>query len=129
MLSKEYYSNQNESIIIEDLVGNKKNLEIVVDNIDNSILVSKVKYKKESYSTNNILVIIVFNEEVQEIEGWNLSKDKKQLTKVFSISTNEEIEVKDNAGNIKKIEINVIISENKYVPRIISNTGRRMIFF
>ena len=58
-------------------------------------------------------VTIVSNKELQELEGWSLSLDKKTLTKLYSNNTKENIIIKDVSGNEKNeiIEINNIDKE------------------
>ena len=139
VLTKEYENNQDETITVKDLAGNEIIVNISVNNIDKKAPIASYKYGKTSYINNNITVEINFNEEVQELEGWKLSKDSQKLTKEYSVTTEEQIQVKDIAGNVCELNINVIVNENdntnniisnnRYIPRILTDTARRFIFF
>ena len=139
VLTKEYKNNETETVIVKDLSGNETVVDISVDNIDKKSPVASYKYGKTSYINNNITVEINFNEEVQELEGWKLSKDSKKLTKEYSVTTEEQIQVKDIAGNVCELNINVIVNENdntnniisnnRYIPRILTDTARKFIVF
>ena len=54
-----------------------------------------------------VIAKIKADERMQEVDGWQLSEDKQTLTKTYIANTNEEIKIKDLAGNeiTKKIEI------------------------
>ena len=54
-----------------------------------------------------VRVTITSNEELQEIDEWELSKDKKTLTKTYQENKKETIEIKDTTGNITLVEINI----------------------
>ena len=91
----------------EDKLGNVSkevsqefNLDIIAPKVE-------VSYSTIEETRKNIIVEIKANEEVQEIEGWKLSEDKKTLTKEYSRNTKETITVKDIAGNETKVEINI----------------------
>ena len=51
------------------------------------------------YLNQDVIITITANEEIKEIEGWSLSKDKKVLTKKFTSNIEEDIIVSDLAGN------------------------------
>ena len=61
-----------------------------------------------------MIVTITSNEEIEEVEGWNLSSDKKILTKEYSNNRIESVMVKDLFGNevIANISITNIIGNN-----------------
>ena len=44
---------------------------------------------------------------MQEIEGWELSSDKKTLTKEYNKNTTEMIMIKDLAGNETQVNIEI----------------------
>ena len=69
-----------------------------------------VTYSTKNPTKENVKVMITSNEEIQEVERWTLSADKKILTKEYSANTKETITVRDFAGNEAKasIEINNI---------------------
>ena len=116
VLTKEYDENARETITIRDLAGNETEASIEINNIDKTEPDVQVEYSTKEITRDNVLVTITANEEVQEVEGWKLSEDKKMLTKEYSANTKETITIKDLAGNETKanIEINNI---DKTAPR------------
>ena len=69
-----------------------------------------VKYSNTEITTEPVKVTITADERMQNVEGWTLSEDKKELTREYTGNVNEEIKILDLAGNetIKTIEINNI---------------------
>ena len=114
-LTKIYTENQKEEITIKDLAGNMKNIPIEINNIDKSKPLLTITYNLNELKDNRVLVTIVGNEELQGIEGWTISEDKKTLSKTYTENGSEEIQVKNLIGNTnkKKITINSINSNNE----------------
>ena len=110
VIAKEYDENIGETITIRDLAGNETEASIEINNIDKTGPDVKVEYSTKELARDNVLVTLTSNEEIQEIEGWKLSEDKKVLTKEYSENTTETITVKDLVGNETQatIEINNI---------------------
>ena len=48
---------------------------------------------------NKIIATISSNEELQELEGWIISKDKKSMTKTYDSEPDEKVTIKDLVGN------------------------------
>ena len=117
ILTKEYSDNVKETVLIRDINGNQQQVDIEITNIDKIAPTVNVVYSTKDSIKENVLVTIKTNKEVQEIEGWTLSADKKMLTKEYSENTKETIIVKDLAGNETKadIEINNI---DKVAPKV-----------
>ncbi len=107
ILTKIYTKNEEETVTITDLVGNINTVEVKVSNIDKTPIEANVKYSTTLLTNNDVTVIITLNKKVQEIEGWNLSEDGNQLSKIYTLNSEEEIEIKDLAGNTKKLKINI----------------------
>ncbi len=106
-LTKEYKENGSYSVEVEDLVGNKATQEFNVSGIDLTPP-EIVDIKKElSPNKEKVTVTITANEELQKIDEWNLSEDKKSLTKEFTENGTTTIEIKDIAGNKVTKEITV----------------------
>lgn len=66
-----------------------------------------------SYKTvaNGVQVTLTANEEIKAIEGWTLSADKKQLTRVYTANYSGAITVEDTSGNKSDaVTINVQIT-------------------
>ena len=107
IITKEYTENIEETITIKDLAGNETKQIITIDNIDKTAPEIEVSYSTKEETEVNVTVEIKANEELQSLTGWNLSTDKKKLTREYSRNTKETITVKDIAGNEKKVEINI----------------------
>ena len=58
-------------------------------------------------TNENITVTIKANEEIQAVSGWNLSSDKKELTKTFTANTETTITVTDIAGNTSEAKVSI----------------------
>lgn len=65
--------------------------------IDKTQPIANVEY--EQVGENEVLVTITSNEEMQKVEGFILSSDKKVLTKVYNLTILEDLNLKDKAGN------------------------------
>ena len=109
-LTKTYTQNGNETIIIKDLAGNEASAEIIVNNIDKTAPTVNVTYNTTAPTKENVIVTITSNEEIQAVEEWTLSQNRKTLTKTYTQNGNETIIIKDLAGNetIVNVEVNNI---------------------
>lgn len=117
-LTKEFSENITQNYLIQDLLGNTTTVQIKISNIDKTKPEVKLTYNPSTVTNKNVIATIMANEELQELEGWTLSNDKKKLEKEFSSNTQESVEVKDIAGNKERIEINITNidkEEPKYV--------------
>ena len=96
-------------VYAEDNLGNETITGSEGFNFDNTAANVDVEYNTK-LPAKSVLVTITSNEEIQEVEGWTLSSDKKVLTKEYSVNTKETITVKDLVGNETQatIEINNI---------------------
>ena len=100
-LTKSYKENIKEEIEVSDIIGNK-----VIANIDIGELKLEVKYHNLGTSSIDVVTVsIVANRELKTIEGWELSADKKMLTKSFAENVNKYITVEDITGNVSYIEV------------------------
>lgn len=66
-----------------------------------------ILYSEEKITEENVIVTITADEEIQEVEGWQLKEDKKTLVKEYEKNTEEEIIVKDLSGNETKEKISI----------------------
>ena len=84
-----------------------------VDWIDNEGPDVKIEFthNEENHTTQ---ANIISNEEMQSVEGWTLSEDKKTLSKIYSESATETFKVKDELGN--ETEVKVTVTINKPTP-------------
>lgn len=102
--------------LLKDKAGNEKITTHKIT-IDTTRAKLDVKYSNKQMTNNNVTVTIISNEDIQVVPGWELSSDKKQLTKIFESNENTVVEVKDIAGNIT--ECNVIVENiDKTKPNI-----------
>lgn len=71
--------------------------------------IAEVSYSSTELTNQNVIATITSKEkeQLQEIEGWTLSKDKLTLTKEYSVNTTEIITVKDLAGNEVRVKIEI----------------------
>lgn len=95
----------------EDIVGNKmseKTLDIGIK-IDNISPV--IEYNQNKLEDGKILAQIIGNEEIRQISGWELDKTQKINSKKFISDIKYQKEVKDLAGNVANVEIDVKDSE------------------
>ena len=100
---------------INDIKENKVNLEeqnisnSELFEVDNTSPVLEISYSTEEITDVGVVVTIQSNEELLELNGWNLSKDRKKLTKTYRNNTEEQtIIVYDLAGNATNVEIKEI---------------------
>ena len=86
-----------------------------------------VNYSTKNPTRENVKVTITSNEEIQGVEGWTLSSDKKTLTKEYSANAKETITIKDLVGNETQviIEINNIEEEPEIVIGDINQDGKK----
>ena len=121
-LTKIYESNNTETITLQDEAGNTKIVQINVENIDKVKPLVQIKYNTELLTNQNVIVTITSNKEIQEVEGWNLSEDKKTLTKEYMTNTStegEKIDIKDLAGNTTEKDVIIKVNNiDKIVPEL-----------
>ena len=107
VLTKEYNQNAEEEIEVKDLFGNIQKVAISIQNYDATPANVEVYYNRIGDDDKQIEVTLTADEELQELEGWTLSEDKKELTKLYMQKTTEEIIVKDLAGNQTTVPIEI----------------------
>ena len=106
-LTKEYSENAEETVIIKDKAGNAIPAEISINNIDKKAPEVKVKYNTTNPTRENVRVTITANEEIREVEGWEMSENKKEITKEYTENVEETLNIKDEAGNITQVKISI----------------------
>lgn len=135
ILTKEYSKNTQEKIKLESIYGQTKEVTINVNNIDKVAPNIEIKYSTLNYTQEPVTVTITANEEIQAINGWTRSSDRKTLTKEYSKNTEEEITIKDLAGNernakvtinniVEKIECEYELTQDGYILKIEPNTSK-----
>ncbi len=105
-------------VYAEDNLGNETITRSEEFNFDNTAPNVNVEYSTKNPTKENVKVTITSNEEVQELEGWTLSTNKKILTKEYTENTKEIVTVKDLAGNETQVNIE-ITNIDKTLPDII----------
>ena len=118
ILTKTYTKNGEENITIYDLAGNSIVESTKVENIDKEKPQYEVKYSTTLSTNEDVTVTITANEEIQSVEGWTLSEDKKVLTKTYTENTEEEVIIKDLVGNSASKTIIKINNIDKIKPEI-----------
>ena len=121
---KEYSNNVEENIIVKSTTGESVQGLILINNIDKQGPEIEVNYSETSITNKNVTVQLVSNEELEPIEGWVLSSDRKILQKQYQQNITQEVEVTDLAGNKSKvtIQINNIDKTSPNCSVIYSNT-------
>ncbi len=107
ILKKEYSQNTKETITISDLIGNSRQVEINITNIDKQKPEAEVIYSNQSPTNQNVKVTIKANEPIEKIEGFEQTSNKEELTKEYETNTTETIIIKDLVGNTNEININI----------------------
>ena len=111
ILTKEYTDNTTEIVTVMDLVGNSSSVTVTIDNIDKEAPILNVNYNPTIRTNGNVEVTIISNEQLQQVDNWILSNDKKELTKTYTENVDEIVIVKDLAGN--STEVKIVISNIK----------------
>lgn len=70
--------------------------QVEINNIDRNKPKVQADYKKYN---NSVIVTLSADKEIQEVEGWKISKDRKALQKTYEINTEENVIIRDLADN------------------------------
>ena len=70
-------------------------------------LTAQVSYDPSTTTNGTVTATIKTNKEVNKVEGWNLSEDKKTLTKVFSTNAKEIVHLVSLDNMTKEVEVKV----------------------
>jgi len=116
-VSKPTYSTSSKKDVIYKNNGTSSNNNNTVVNKDTTAPILNVKYSTEGKTNKDVVVTISSNEQLKSIKGWNLSSDLQTLTKTYTENTSEELYVKDLAGNITTVNIN-IVNIDKVFPKV-----------
>ena len=111
--SNQYVFEANGEFTFEyvDSEGNSGTNTARVNWIDKEAPVLEVEYENIN-DGKEVKVTIKSNEELTEIEGWELSEDRMSMFKTFNANENIVIEVSDLVGNITETTINVDSIQN-----------------
>lgn len=99
--SKIFKSSVSETMKVTDIAGNEQTFDVVVElnGIDYAIIYEAVE--KE----NKVLVVISAKTELQPLEGWELSEDKKMLGKLVTVDYKQDVTIKDVNGKIQVVSV------------------------
>ena len=108
-------------VLAKDQLGNTSIVKSNQFSNDTTPPEVEVVYSEKEMTNKNVIVTITANEEIQEVTGWNLSADKKVLTKEYSANTSveENLKIKDIAGNEATVKIDAITNIDKKQPEVI----------
>lgn len=101
---------------VADNVGNNELVMYNTTNIDKTAPLLSIE-KRENQDDGSVKVTIKSNELIQNTEdlnGWILSEDGLRVTKVFKLSTNEKVAIKDLAGNEGYVDLEVEVNALGY---------------
>lgn len=101
----------------EDDYGFSGTATAKVDWIDKEGPTATVSYSTKTITKNDVTVTITSNEECKAPTGWDLSQDKKIITKVYTNNVNEKVTLEDELGNQSKIDV-IITNIDKSAPVI-----------
>ena len=106
-MSKLYMENvEDEKLMVSDLAGNETEAHITISNVDTKVVAS-VDYDVKTPTNGSVTATITSDEELQGVEGWTLSLDKKSMTKSYETNVIEDVVVKDVLGNETTVNINI----------------------
>lgn len=93
-------------ILSVDKAGNKTETikEIKVDTTNPEYTIT---YSKTDITNEDVVVTIKANEEIKNVPGWNLSSDKKTLTKTFNSNTDTNLVITDLLGNTSQVKVKI----------------------
>lgn len=113
ILTKTYSTNKKETITVQDIVGNTTQANIKITNIDKEKPKIEVTYSTIKPTKYDVIATITADKEIQEINGWVISSDKKSMTKTYHENTTETLIIKDLMGNSTDVTISIInINQN-----------------
>ena len=105
--TKSYDRNIQETIQLEDLVGNTVEAEISITGIQESNFFVNVNYTPEGKTNQNVTAIITGNQEMKELAGWTLSSDKREMRKTYQQNQEESLLVTSVTDKKAYIQINI----------------------
>lgn len=85
----------------------EKKLVAVTIQIDQTKPKLEVIYSSKEMNKEQVEVTISANEEIKNIQGWTLQKDKKTLKKMYKQNKTETVRVEDLSNNITEVEIKI----------------------
>lgn len=97
--------------IAENLIRNEGGLSNEICNIETGIIIDNispnVKFSEEQTDEGYSKANVISEECIRQREGWEISADRKTVSKLFPSNIAYKVEVMDLAGNITEIELNI----------------------
>lgn len=100
-------NNETSEKLVDSLIGQNCFIVLRPSYADKNAPEISVNYSSMETTKEDVCVTISSNEEILDVNGWNLSEDKKTLTKIYHYNEDEQIEVSDIFGNTKVVSIKV----------------------
>ena len=126
-LTRIYSENANEPVTIYDLAGNEKTLQVQINNIDKTEITASIDYDNKKLTNQDVTVTIKTNKTlvIDHLQDWQLINDNKAMKKVYTSNVDEVVNIIDDHGNKKavNIEINNI---DKTGPKINVSRGQNI---
>ena len=83
----------------------KEEVKVKISSIDKIAPTTEVSYNITA--NKDVIATIKSNKELQPLEGWKLSADKRSLSKKYTENKTETITIKDAAGNTKQVDVKI----------------------
>ena len=80
--------------------------------------VCQVSYSTQEWTNQNVRITITANKEIEQVSGFELSEDKKVLTKEVSQNESGVLKIRDFSGNEAQVEYEVSNIDKEF-PKII----------
>jgi len=109
-ISKVFSENIKSTVVVQDKVGNRQEVEYEVFDIDKTPpQIFDIEYSLTS--DNKIMAMIKTTKAVFTPASWTMVKDSKIFTKIYEESTTENIRLKDSYRNRLNFVINIDVDE------------------
>ena len=110
-LTKTFKESSTENVKITDLAGNSSMCLVSVTNVDQKPIESDVTYSNKLVTNQEVTAQITTNKPVKITNNsfnWNISADRKVLTKKYNENSLETLKLEDDYGNTTdvKVELN-----------------------
>ena len=104
-LTRTFKENVELELDLEDFAGNVTTINVTVNNVEG------FNYDVYYYpidGTDQVLVVIQADRELQELDGWDLSEDKMLLGKTMGVNESMKLKVYDVNGFAADVEIDTV---------------------
>ena len=110
-LTKTFKESSTENVKITDLAGNSSMCLVSVTNVDQKPIETDVTYSNKLVTNQEVTAQITTNKPVKITNNsfnWNISADRKVLTKKYNENSLETLKLEDDYGNTTdvKVELN-----------------------